>query len=224
MWSYEWIDGYNDDVFGYLLPPWYSFSLFGISYIDNTTIPTGVCAFPDSYFWGETYISATKNCKDLEIARLFLETLCCDADTMYEIGINNEWDLMNNRSAVQKMIDNQDKPWSDGALETDDVLVVYDSIAGNIMNTGSLNNVSSVDEDDAEETDTSDSAGSSDEDVTKDTDTYSVVEGDCLWKIAEEYYGDGAEYVKIYEANRSVIDAHGGGADLIYVGDVLILP
>ena len=48
--------------------------------------------------------------------------------------------------------------------------------------------------------------------------TYTVRANDYLWKIAEHYYGDGAQYHKIAEA--SGIDAH---SDLA-VGQKLVIP
>lgn len=54
--------------------------------------------------------------------------------------------------------------------------------------------------------------------------TYTVKWGDCLWSIALKYYGDGTKYRKIYEANRAVIDAHRGGPNMIWPGDVLTIP
>lgn len=46
-------------------------------------------------------------------------------------------------------------------------------------------------------------------------DTYVVHEGDCLWDIAEEEFGDGMYWTGIYEANRNLI---GNNPDLLYVG------
>lgn len=51
--------------------------------------------------------------------------------------------------------------------------------------------------------------------------TYTVKSGDCLWNLAKTFYGDGAKYTKIYEANKSVI---GGNPNLIYSGQVLTIP
>ncbi len=51
--------------------------------------------------------------------------------------------------------------------------------------------------------------------------TYTVVSGDCLWNIAKKFYGSGAQYTKIYEANKSVI---GGNPNKIYPGQVLSIP
>ena len=47
---------------------------------------------------------------------------------------------------------------------------------------------------------------------------YTVVKGDCLWNIAKQFYGNGAAYTKIVEAN-SIKDAN-----LIYVGQKLVIP
>lgn len=51
--------------------------------------------------------------------------------------------------------------------------------------------------------------------------TYTVVKGDCLWTIAKQFYGNGALYTKIYDANQSVI---GGNPNQIYPGQVLTIP
>lgn len=53
------------------------------------------------------------------------------------------------------------------------------------------------------------------------TQTYTVLRGDCLWRIAKKFYGNGAKYTIIYEANKDVI---GGNPNLIYPGQVLIIP
>lgn len=52
------------------------------------------------------------------------------------------------------------------------------------------------------------------------TDLYTVVKGDCLWKIAKRFYGSGAQFTKIYNANRDKIK----NQDLIFPGQVLIIP
>lgn len=51
--------------------------------------------------------------------------------------------------------------------------------------------------------------------------SYTVVSGDCLWKIAKQFYGDGSKWGTIYEANKSVI---GGNPNLIYPGQVFTIP
>lgn len=58
-------------------------------------------------------------------------------------------------------------------------------------------------------------------DNTVQPKTYTVKSGDCLWNIAKKYYGNGAQYTKIYNANKGVI---GGNPNLIYSGQVLTIP
>ena len=51
-------------------------------------------------------------------------------------------------------------------------------------------------------------------------ETYVVVSGDCLWKIAAKAYGNGAQWQKIYEANKDTIKDPG----MIYIGMTLVIP
>lgn len=39
------------------------------------------------------------------------------------------------------------------------------------------------------------------------TQSYVVKSGDCLWNIAKKFYGDGSTWKKIYNANKSAIEA-----------------
>lgn len=50
--------------------------------------------------------------------------------------------------------------------------------------------------------------------------SYTVVKGDCLYNIAKKFYGSGAKYTTIYNANKGVI----GNPNLIYPGQVLTIP
>lgn len=54
---------------------------------------------------------------------------------------------------------------------------------------------------------------------TGDT-TYVVVRGDCLYRIARKFYGDGNKWGTLYAANRSIIQK----PELIYVGQKLTIP
>ena len=50
--------------------------------------------------------------------------------------------------------------------------------------------------------------------------TYTIVRGDTLWGIAKRYYGDGAQYPKIYNANKNIIS----NPNLIYPGQKVVIP
>ena len=52
-------------------------------------------------------------------------------------------------------------------------------------------------------------------------ETYTVVEGDTLSKVAEKFYGNSERYKKLYDANK---DAIGPDPDKIKVGQVLTIP
>lgn len=52
------------------------------------------------------------------------------------------------------------------------------------------------------------------------TKTYVVKSGDTLWGIARTYYGNGAEYPKIFNANKNIIS----NPNLIYPGQKLVIP
>ena len=55
--------------------------------------------------------------------------------------------------------------------------------------------------------------------------SYTVKSGDTLWEIAEGAYGNGAEWAKILEANKSSIGFLPNGSQaLIRPGQVLVLP
>lgn len=53
--------------------------------------------------------------------------------------------------------------------------------------------------------------------------THKVVKGDCLWDIAQKYYGKGSLYPKIKEANKSKYPSL-AKSNVIYVNWELIIP
>ena len=56
--------------------------------------------------------------------------------------------------------------------------------------------------------------------TTKST-TYTVKKGDSLWLIAKRHYGNGAQWRKIYDANKKVV---GSNPNRIYPGQKLVIP
>jgi nucleoid-associated protein YgaU len=57
--------------------------------------------------------------------------------------------------------------------------------------------------------------------LPKPTRTYTVEKGDSLWKIAAEFYGNGAEYPKIIKGNPERLKDE---KSVIHPGDVLVIP
>lgn len=56
--------------------------------------------------------------------------------------------------------------------------------------------------------------------ATDPVEFYEIKQGDTLWAIAKNHYGDGNKYHQIFEANREVIK----DADLIYPGQKIRIP
>jgi nucleoid-associated protein YgaU len=52
------------------------------------------------------------------------------------------------------------------------------------------------------------------------TQWHEVKKGETLWKIAEQYYGEGGLYTRIFEANRDVLK----DPNLIRIGQRLRIP
>jgi nucleoid-associated protein YgaU len=57
-------------------------------------------------------------------------------------------------------------------------------------------------------------------DAWDSTQWHVVKKGESLWKIAEQYYGDGSLYKKIFEANQDILS----DPNLIKVGQKLRIP
>jgi nucleoid-associated protein YgaU len=56
--------------------------------------------------------------------------------------------------------------------------------------------------------------------VAAPTETYTVVSGDTLGKIAKHFYGNAGDYMKIFNANTDKLK----NPDMIQVGQVLTIP
>ncbi|MCK5895681.1 MAG: peptidoglycan-binding protein LysM [Cocleimonas sp.] len=55
---------------------------------------------------------------------------------------------------------------------------------------------------------------------TIEVDYYEIQKGDSLWKIADQFYGDGSKYKTIFEENREVIK----DPDKIFQGQKIRIP
>ena len=50
--------------------------------------------------------------------------------------------------------------------------------------------------------------------------TYTVKSGDCLWRIAQNVYGNGARWRVIFDANKAILS----NPDSLQIGQVLTIP
>ena len=73
---------------------------------------------------------------------------------------------------------------------------------------------------DKKKTKTKKEKSSASKDNNKSQRTYTVKKGDCLWNIAKKFYGNGAAYTKIYDANTNKI----ADPNRIYPGQVFVIP
>ena len=68
--------------------------------------------------------------------------------------------------------------------------------------------------------DTGEKQSESGADAFDATQWHEVKKGETLWKIAEQYYGEGGLYTRIFEANRDVLK----DPNLIRIGQRLRIP
>ena len=101
QWDDAWSTGFDGDVFGYFGCTWFTFwSINAEEHAGDYRI----CAGPAEYHWGGTYLAIGKDTPNPELAAFILYTFCCDTDFMYE-HLKNDKDFVNNKVAVQKVID-----------------------------------------------------------------------------------------------------------------------
>lgn len=79
---------------------------------------------------------------------------------------------------------------------------------------------------------TSSTSSSSNRTTPAKSKTYTIKSGDCLWNIAKAQYGKGSEWKKIYNANKTAIEAEAkrrgykssNNGNLIFPGQTLSIP
>ncbi|MBE5932352.1 MAG: hypothetical protein E7263_02890 [Lachnospiraceae bacterium] len=128
MWSSDWVEGMSGNVFCYFGCTW--FIPWSLNIEDTPAYGKyRVVEGPAPFFWGGSYVLATDACKDKELAKTILKTLCCDEKVMYDIFADN-LDYPNNTKAVQNLI--KDGKGGLAKLGGQDPLSVYDAVAKKI--------------------------------------------------------------------------------------------
>ncbi len=116
-----WADGWSKDqgpsgnVFGFFYSTWgINFTLLGNAL--ETPVPEGgkeevgngifgdyaVCQGPESYYWGGTWICASKDTDNKSIVKDVMETLTCDTEVMKQITLDIQ-DYTNNKAAMEEI-------------------------------------------------------------------------------------------------------------------------
>ncbi|MFT3951276.1 MAG: ABC transporter substrate-binding protein [Oscillospiraceae bacterium] len=103
QWSTEWgakkSDG-SDEVLAWPGCTWFTYwCLDPKSYGDYLLIQG-----PQEYYWGGTWLAATTNTSDKEMAATIIKYFTCETDSMKKINALNS-DYINNKAAVQEIID-----------------------------------------------------------------------------------------------------------------------
>lgn len=119
------------------------------------------------------------------------------------------------------------------AGEGDDVLIEFELKQFKDYGVKTIKLPSDEKEEEKEEQDTEPKPNDrDDEDRSKESKTHIVKYGDCLWNIAKKYYGDGAKWKIIYEANEEIIEStakargrkSSSNGHWIYIGTKLTIP
>lgn len=109
QWDDAWNAGMsNDSTFAYMGCTWFlQWSLKsnagGETVGEGTYGDWAMCRGPEEYYWGGTWLGATKECSDPELAGLILKFMTCDTDNMKKICVET-LDYVNNKEAVKELI------------------------------------------------------------------------------------------------------------------------
>lgn len=109
-WTDEWNAGPStDSVLGYFGCTWFlhwtiKANCGGEKVGEGTYGLWNMCQGPAPYYWGGTWLGATQNCADKELAGLIMKTLCCDTEVMTKMS-EETLDYVNNKTAMQTLSD-----------------------------------------------------------------------------------------------------------------------
>lgn len=110
QWAEEWNAGpSNDSVFGYFGCTWFlhwtiKANCGGAAVGEGTYGNWAMCQGPAPYYWGGTWLGATAECSNKELAGTIMKSLCCDTEVMTKMS-EETLDYVNNKAAMKTLSD-----------------------------------------------------------------------------------------------------------------------
>lgn len=108
QWSDEWAANVkNDNTFAYMGCTWFlqwtlKTNSGGEKVGEGTYGDWAMCAGPQAYYWGGTWLGATTGCSDKELAGKIMKATTCDTEIMKNI-CKGSLDYVNNKEAVASL-------------------------------------------------------------------------------------------------------------------------
>ncbi len=109
QWSDAWTANVsNDNTFAYMGCTWFlhwtlKANCGGTKAGEGTFGDWAMCQGPQNFYWGGTWLSATKGCSDPELAGIIMKFMTCDTENMKQM-CEETLDYVNNREAVAELI------------------------------------------------------------------------------------------------------------------------
>ena len=134
-WSEEWNAGPSTDgVFSYFGCTWFlhwtiKANCGGAAVGEGTYGDWAMCGGPQDYYWGGTWLCATKDCSDPALAGQIMKTLCCDTENMTKMS-EETLDYVNNKAAMKALSDAGKGAYD--FLGGQDFIAVFSPLAENV--------------------------------------------------------------------------------------------
>ena len=134
-WTEEWNAGPStDEVFSYFGCTWFlhwtiKANCGGTAVGEGTYGDWAMCQGPAPYYWGGTWLGATANCSDKELAGKIMKGLCADTEVMTKMS-GETLDYVNNKAAMKALSDEGKGAYD--FLGGQDFIEVFSPLAENV--------------------------------------------------------------------------------------------
>lgn len=149
LWKADWQKGFQSegDVFAYFGPAWF-FDYSMAARDEKTGVPTydlakdgmwRLCAGPQNFYWGGTWICAANGTDNKSLVKTFIETMTADETILTDIA-KADSDYVNNQNVTASLVD--DKSFGDDILGGQNPLPIFNEGIAKI----DLSNLTSYDQ------------------------------------------------------------------------------